>query len=269
MSAIRTLWFCGLLLFVAGDHTDLTYFLDASGKLQPIRTTADWNERRASILTAMQEVMGPLPGEGRRVPLDVSEAESVPMPKFVRKKITYAAESGDRVPAYLLLPIGGAERRPAMLCLHQTTDIGKGEPVGLGGLPKLRYAQELAERGYVCLVPDYPSFGDYQYDFDLGETAFAGVEVSGDKIGTSGTKVSWGFAGRLGAKVGEQGKLYGVAGYNTENCSSCNDDAFSAGAGYQQGLGKSFYVKGEYRHFFTSNGLPDADAVVAGVGMRF
>ncbi|HNN55604.1 MAG TPA: outer membrane beta-barrel protein [Novosphingobium sp.] len=107
------------------------------------------------------------------------------------------------------------------------------------------------------------------YDFDLGDTAFAGVEVSGDKIGTTGTKVSWGFAGRLGAKVGEQGKLYGVAGYNTENCSSCNDDAFSAGAGYQQGLGKSFYVKGEYRHFFTSNGLPDADAVVAGVGMRF
>ena len=25
------------------------------------------------------------------------------------------------------------------------------------------------------------------YDFDLGTTAFAGVEVSGDKIGTSGT----------------------------------------------------------------------------------
>ncbi len=24
---------------------------------------------------------------------------------------------------------------------------------------------ELAERGYVCLVPDYPSFGEYPYDF--------------------------------------------------------------------------------------------------------
>lgn len=40
------------------------------------------------------------------------------------------------------------------------------------------------------------------YDFDLGETAFAGVEVSGDKIGTSGTKVSWGFAGASVLVVG-------------------------------------------------------------------
>jgi dienelactone hydrolase len=29
----------------------------------------------------------------------------------------------------------------------------------------LHYAHELAERGYVCLVPDYPSFGEYKYDF--------------------------------------------------------------------------------------------------------
>ncbi len=30
------------------------------------------------------------------------------------------------------------------------------------------------------------------YDFDLGKTAFAGVEVSGDKIATTGTKVAFG-----------------------------------------------------------------------------
>jgi pimeloyl-ACP methyl ester carboxylesterase len=52
-----------------------------------------------------------------------------------------------------------------MLCLHQTTRIGKGEPVGLGGLATLQYAHELAQRGYVALAPDYPSFGDYEYDF--------------------------------------------------------------------------------------------------------
>lgn len=52
-----------------------------------------------------------------------------------------------------------------MLCLHQTTRIGKGEPAGLGGLKNLHYAHELAERGYVCLVPDYPSFGEYDFNF--------------------------------------------------------------------------------------------------------
>jgi hypothetical protein len=31
--------------------------------------------------------------------------------------------------------------------------IGKGEPVGLGGKPNLRYAVHLAERGYVTLRP--------------------------------------------------------------------------------------------------------------------
>ena len=54
-----------------------------------------------------------------------------------------------------------------MLCLHQTTRIGKDEPAGLGGRPSLHYAHELAERGYVCLVPDYPSFGDYEYNFKI------------------------------------------------------------------------------------------------------
>ena len=51
-----------------------------------------------------------------------------------------------------------------MLCLHQTVKIGKDEPVGLGGKENLRYAKELAERGYVTLTPDYPNFGEYARD---------------------------------------------------------------------------------------------------------
>lgn len=53
---------------------------------------------------------------------------------------------------------------PAVLCLHQTTAIGKAEPAGLGGKPNLHYALELAERGFVTLAPDYPNFGDYHFD---------------------------------------------------------------------------------------------------------
>jgi dienelactone hydrolase len=51
-----------------------------------------------------------------------------------------------------------------VLCLHQTVAIGKAEPAGLGGNANLRYAQELAERGYVTLAPDYPNFGEYRCD---------------------------------------------------------------------------------------------------------
>lgn len=106
------------------------------------------------------------------------------------------------------------------------------------------------------------------YDFDLGTTAFAGVEVSGDKIADTGTKVAFGFTGRAGAKLGEAGKLYATGGYTTEPCDTC-DGSWHAGAGYQQGFGKNLYGKVEYRHFFTQNNAPDSNAVMAGVGVKF
>ncbi|MBA4353747.1 MAG: hypothetical protein C0409_03560 [Novosphingobium sp.] len=105
------------------------------------------------------------------------------------------------------------------------------------------------------------------YDYDLGETAFAGAEVTADKLLTDNTKVSFGFNGRLGAKIAEAGKLYAVGGYNTEFCDFC-DGTWTAGAGYQHGFGK-FYGKVEYRHFFVDNSADDVDAVAVGLGVKF
>jgi acetyl esterase/lipase len=115
----------------------------------------------------MQEAMGPLPDRSKLPPLDVQVAEQVDGDGFVRLSLTYLAEGTDRVPAYLLLPKDRPARRrvAAMLALHQTTSIGKKEVAGEGGSPNLAYAKELAQRGYVVLAPDYPSFGDYRYDF--------------------------------------------------------------------------------------------------------
>jgi len=125
----------------------------------------DWPKRREHILAKMQLVMGPKPDPSARVALDVQIGEEVRKPRYVRKKLTFVAEQKDRVPAYLLVPLGHTGRMPAVLCLHQTTRIGKGEPAGLGDRENMRYAAHLAERGYVTLAPDYPSFGDYEYDF--------------------------------------------------------------------------------------------------------
>jgi putative membrane-bound dehydrogenase-like protein len=134
------------------------------GELHPVRTAEDWAKRRADILRRMQEVMGPLPDPSHKVPLDVQVLEEVDLPKAVRRKITFAAESDDRVPAYLFLPKGQSGKRPAVLCLHQTTPVGKAEPAGVAGSKHLNYALELAERGYVTIAPDYPNFGDYKFD---------------------------------------------------------------------------------------------------------
>ncbi len=146
------------------DHARLLVVRDSQGHESPILSPVDWQVRRAHILAHLQEVMGPLPGGERRVPLDVQIVETIDEPAYLRKKVTFATEPGDRVPAWLLIPKNGQSRHPAVLCLHQTTRIGKDEPVGLGGKPNLRYAKELAERGYVAIAPDYPNFGEYKVD---------------------------------------------------------------------------------------------------------
>lgn len=106
------------------------------------------------------------------------------------------------------------------------------------------------------------------YDYDLGTSAFVGGEVTADKILTGGTKVTFGFNGRIGAKLGEQGKLYAVGGYNTESCDLC-DGTWTAGAGYEHGFAGNLYGKVEYRHFFVKNGFDDFDAVAVGIGTKF
>jgi hypothetical protein len=146
------------------DHTNLMVVRGPDDTQTPVKTRADWEVRRAHVLAHVQDVMGPLPGAERRVPLDVQVTETVDEPAFVRKKITFASEPGDRVPAWLLIPKRLEGLAPAMLCLHQTVKIGKDEPVGLGGKENLRYAKELAERGYVTIAPDYPNFGEYVRD---------------------------------------------------------------------------------------------------------
>lgn len=147
------------------DHAELLVYRDASGATRAVETPADWAVRRAHVLGNMQQVMGELPPPDRRVPLDVEILDRTRTPQYTRIHLTYAPEPGDRVPAYLLLPNRLRGKAPAMLCLHPTTRIGKDELVGLGGRPTRHYARELAVEGFVCLVPDYPSFGEYKYAF--------------------------------------------------------------------------------------------------------
>ncbi|MCA9119787.1 MAG: VCBS repeat-containing protein [Planctomycetaceae bacterium] len=158
---------------IAANHQELLTYVDSSGVVQPIDTLADLCVRRQQSLHGMQAAMGSLPDTSRRVPLDVEVLEELDSEKYTRRRINFVAEPGDRVPAYVLIPKRLTAKAAAMLCLHQTTGIGKGEPAGLGGKATLHYAHELAERGFVCIVPDYPSFGDYAYDFKLQGKPYA------------------------------------------------------------------------------------------------
>ena len=154
----------------------LTY-VDATGARQPVKTAGDWQHRRQAILKAMQEIMGPLPGPEKRVPLDVQTSEEVDCGSYVRRAITYASEPASRVPAYLLVPkkllSGDGTKSSAILCLHPTDNVnGCKVVVGLGGKANRQYASELTERGFVTLAPAYPQLADYQPDiFGLGHAS--------------------------------------------------------------------------------------------------
>lgn len=148
------------------DKTKLLLWRDDAGQEHPIKSPADWDKRRAHILANMEKVMGALPDASKKVPLDVKYVGEVKTPRFVRKKLTFAAGKYDRVPGYLLVPTELKGKVAGILCLHQTNGaLGSKEPAGLGGSSNLHYALHLAEQGYVTLAIDYPSFGDYPFDF--------------------------------------------------------------------------------------------------------
>ena len=111
--------------------------------------------------------MGKLPGEEKRCPLDVRVEEEEDAGTYLRRRISYAAEPGARVPAYLLIPkdaVNNQGRAPAVLALHQTHPLGQKVVVGLGNSPNDEYGVELAKRGYVVLAPPYPWLVDYHPD---------------------------------------------------------------------------------------------------------
>jgi len=117
----------------------------------------------AAIRANMEKVMGALPAKAT-APVAVEVLEEDTTSTFIRRRVTYLSEGSDRVPAYILIPKGKPGKLPAMVCLHQTTKIGKSEPIGMGPKINLHYGKELAERGYVVIAPDYPGFGDYPLD---------------------------------------------------------------------------------------------------------
>ena len=136
----------------------LLVYRGADGQPVPVKSPEDWAKRRAEIVRGMESVMGKLPGDNKRCPLDLKTESEEDCGEFVRRLVTFASEPGSRVPAYLLIPkdvLRDKKKVPAVLCLHGTDNIiGHGTVVGLGTRPNRAYAKELAERGYVTLAPN-------------------------------------------------------------------------------------------------------------------
>lgn len=201
------------------SQTNLLEFQAPDGRVQPCLSTNHWNQRRQSILRAMQEVMGPLPGPEKRCKLDVKVEEEMDCGDYVRRFLTYAAEPDGRVPAYLLFPkaaLSSAKKFPAVLALHQTHPLGQKVVVGLSNSTNDEYGVELVRRGYVVLAPPYPLLANYQPDlqklgYESGTMKAIWDNIRGLDLLESLPFVQPGRFGAIGHSLGGHNSIYTAA----------------------------------------------------------
>ena len=146
------------------NKIDLLYYLSEENQQIPIDNAADWQLRKHHILENMQLVMGKLPEIDHASSSRYEIVAEQSFPSYRRQTIHYKVDGWDTVPAFLFLPNnqdGKAKKKPAVLCLHPTSPIGKRVCAGEGNKSNRNYAEELVKRGYITLAPDYPGFGEY------------------------------------------------------------------------------------------------------------
>jgi pimeloyl-ACP methyl ester carboxylesterase len=162
----------------AADHQHVMWYRETPApkgvEPKPVTSPAEWAIRRAAIMQGLQAAMGDLPDRSHLPPLDIQTTETFTGDGYQRHTISFANLFNERVTAYLYIPanIPTGEKRPAVLSLQPTGMPGKEIPDGRGPYKMNRaYALELAQRGYVVISPDYPSFGD-QKDYDFAHSPY-------------------------------------------------------------------------------------------------
>ena len=98
------------------DHKNLLVVKDATGNERPVKTPFEWGQRRAHILAAMEEVLGPLPDPSRRVPLDVEWVKEFDGPGYTTKRVYLTTEPGDRMSVDVRVPKDIKAKVPAAVC---------------------------------------------------------------------------------------------------------------------------------------------------------
>jgi dienelactone hydrolase len=162
---------------LVGDG-NLLFFHDEKGTRQPVRTPTDWQLRVRQIRANMEQVMGKLPTP-TDLPLDIKILGDTPLRHYTRRHLTFVTEKNDRLPAFLLVPHERTGKLPAVLCLPGSSPAGKDVPAGLTPDLDRAFAHELACRGFVCLVLDYPVRHTREYATDPAKLGYISTTMKG------------------------------------------------------------------------------------------
>ncbi len=229
------------------DKQDLLHYLTPSGERRVVHNRRDWAKRRAHILSNLQLVMGPVPEIRHDLPLDVKVIEEKKEATYTWRRITYVAEPGDRVPAWLYIPHGlkPNRRAPAMVSLHGTsykTYAPNADRVP-GAKPDLadrQYARELAEQGYVVIAPDYVLLTDdyktdpYALGYVSGTMKAVVNHMRAVDLLTSMPEVDRKRIGTIGLSLGGHNALF-LAAFDTRVRTAVTSAGFNAFPKYYGG----------------------------------
>ncbi len=154
-----------------GFYTD-TFIKKLYKSIRPSLACRAKNKReflgwQKALKAKVRELLGPLPKPAPLKP-DLQGREETA--KFIREKWIIQTEKDCFMPLYLLVPRGLTGKTAAVLCCHGHGPFGKDSVAGATlGQPERaadihdynsNYGEQMAEHGFITIVPDWRSFGE-------------------------------------------------------------------------------------------------------------
>ncbi len=121
----------------------------------------EWPELRSRIEARLRLYLGERPPAALNHETKFEETGRDKIAGMTRIRYRYHVLDDYWNDAFLILPpdLKEGERRPVVMVIHGTIDIGKDSTVTESGVGRRAYATELAKRGYITFCPDLFGYG--------------------------------------------------------------------------------------------------------------
>lgn len=152
-----------------------------------------WRQWRARLRRKLRELLGGF--DDAVVPLRPEILERKKIDGYLREKVVFQSRRDTSVPAWVLIPAGGARRYPAMICLHGH-GRGKDSIIGIAedgsqrseaGEYQRDFAVQAVQQGYLAIAPEQFGFGERRERADVkegpGKSSCRSISTNGLMLG--------------------------------------------------------------------------------------